>query len=1045
MKSVSLSKILSKLLLITLTINFFAVEAEAQFSRMKNKVQYQEFNWKYIESKHFDVYYDDGSEYLAKYTALRAEESLKDIQDLLNFKLSQRVTIVVYDTHNEFQQTNVVMMVMPEGVGGVTEMFKNRVVLPFQGDYSQMDHVIHHELVHAVINVMFYGGTVQSSISSGSTVQLPLWMNEGLCEFSSLEGMDTKTDMFMRDLVISEELPPLQRMGGFLAYRGGQTFYWYIANKYGEERVGDLLNRLKINRTLEGAFLSTFNMDLKDFNEQWQKDLKKYYWPDLDVFQDPDDFAVAVTDHKDQGNFYNTSPAVSPDGEKIAFMADEKGVFKVFIQKVGDEDSRRQLVSSNRAQDFEDLNFLTPGISWNPKGTKLAISAKAGPEDAIFIVDAKTGDYEKLTFGIKSITSVVWSPDGNSLAFISSDEVKSDIRTYDLKTKELKRVTDDYYSEMHPIWSPQSKKIYFISDRLGDTDNDGKNDKTEIWNHDVTSTDIYSVDITTGEITRLTNDPEYRKISLAVSSDDNKLLYVSDKNGIGNVYSLDLVTGNVKPKTNSLNGITQISLSSDDSKLFFSVQKNAGYDIYFIRYPFEKDPDIEELPLTKYRKEWLEKREDVKQFIAEDFKTDKDQKLEGYGDFSVNFDYQEVVKPNKEVRKESEVVSMEASDEPGYEDTTFVEKDYKLKFTPDLILGNPGYSTFWGFQGVTQMLFSDILGNHQIYFQANLLLDLRNSSFLLSYNYLPEIIDYNITALHYAGFVYLRNQGENNGDYLYRFRNWGARMYASYPFDKYNRVEWGMQWLNSAKENVDRPSEPSESTMMLVPEARFVHDDVIWGSFSPQKGFRYYMQFNGTPKIGSQGISFMSLKTDARYYQPIIKDFLTIAMRGSAGASFGPNQQKFVLGGTENWLFANFKNDQLPFNDPEDFAFINDLLIMPLRGYPINAAQGSKFFMTNFELRYPLITALIAGPIPLLLHGMQGAFFYDMAGAWNDEFIATKINENGNPVSNNLFISSGIGFRTALFRFPVSLDIAWRYEFNNWSKPVYMFSIGYGW
>ena len=118
----------------------------------KNKVQYQEFKWKFIESSHFDVYYIEGSKGMAEYAAVESEKALLSIQSTLNYRLSGRVIIVLYNTHNEFQQSNVVMSFMPEGVGGVTELFKNRVVIPFQSDYSQFRHVIHHELVHAVLN-----------------------------------------------------------------------------------------------------------------------------------------------------------------------------------------------------------------------------------------------------------------------------------------------------------------------------------------------------------------------------------------------------------------------------------------------------------------------------------------------------------------------------------------------------------------------------------------------------------------------------------------------------------------------------------------------------------------------------------------------------------------------------------------------------------------------------------------------------------------------------------------------------------------------------
>jgi len=80
------------------------------------------------------------------------------------------------------------------------------VILPFEGEYSKFRHVIHHELTHAVINDMFYGGSIQSIISNNITLQLPLWFNEGLAEFESLRW-DTDSDMFLRDATVHEYLP----------------------------------------------------------------------------------------------------------------------------------------------------------------------------------------------------------------------------------------------------------------------------------------------------------------------------------------------------------------------------------------------------------------------------------------------------------------------------------------------------------------------------------------------------------------------------------------------------------------------------------------------------------------------------------------------------------------------------------------------------------------------------------------------------------------------------------------------------------------------
>ena len=121
----------------------------------KNKVQYQSVDWKIIKTKHFDVYFAEEGEYLARYAGIIAEKSLISIEKRLSYSITKRISLIIYNSHNEFQQTNVVDQFMQEGIGGVTELFKNRVTLPFEGVYDQFNHVIHHELVHAVLNDMF--------------------------------------------------------------------------------------------------------------------------------------------------------------------------------------------------------------------------------------------------------------------------------------------------------------------------------------------------------------------------------------------------------------------------------------------------------------------------------------------------------------------------------------------------------------------------------------------------------------------------------------------------------------------------------------------------------------------------------------------------------------------------------------------------------------------------------------------------------------------------------------------------------------------------
>ena len=139
----------------------------------QNKIQYRDFDWSFIQTPHFDIYFYGGEQDLAEFTADISEEAYEQISIHLRWDLKRRVSIMVYNSHNEFQQTNVVAPYMSEGIGGVTELFKNRVVFPFEGNYEQFRHVIHHELVHAFINDMVYGGTMQNRVTSRTRIQVP--------------------------------------------------------------------------------------------------------------------------------------------------------------------------------------------------------------------------------------------------------------------------------------------------------------------------------------------------------------------------------------------------------------------------------------------------------------------------------------------------------------------------------------------------------------------------------------------------------------------------------------------------------------------------------------------------------------------------------------------------------------------------------------------------------------------------------------------------------------------------------------------------------
>ena len=377
----------------------------------KNKVQYAEFDWSYIQSDHFDIYFTEGGEYIANFTADVAESSYLHISKSFRYQITSRIPIIVYNSHNDFQQTNVVNSYLDEGIGGVTELFKNRVVLPFEGDYKKFRHVIHHELVHAVINEMFYGGSIQSIITNNITLQLPLWFNEGLAEYEALKW-DSNSDMFLRDAAIHEYLPPIDYLYGYAAYRGGQSVWNYIATKYGDQKISEILMRVKTSRSVDQGFRSSIGLSVKELSDRWQKEQKVLYWPDIAKREEASDYARRLTDHTKDGSFYNTSPTLSPQGDKIAFISNRDDYFDVFVMNTIDGSVRDKVVKGQRRADFEELHLLTPGMAWSNDGKRLALATKSGKQDAIILLDVASGNEQKIEFDLDGIFSIDWSPEG---------------------------------------------------------------------------------------------------------------------------------------------------------------------------------------------------------------------------------------------------------------------------------------------------------------------------------------------------------------------------------------------------------------------------------------------------------------------------------------------------------------------------------------------------------------------------------------------------------------------------------------------------------
>src|SRR4051812_47769205 len=234
----------------------------------RNKVQYQDFDFKVLKTEHFDIYFYPEEADAAQMASRLAERWYVRLSALLDHKLRGRQTLVLYASGPHFRQTNVIEGELGEGTGGVTEAAKRRIVLPFAGPIESTDHVLGHELVHA-----FQYDITNTNANSGanSALSLPLWFIEGMAEYLSIGPVDPNTAMWMREAARREKLPAIKDLENpeYFPYRYGQAVWAFIGGKYGDQVIDDLLRMGTGRDGYDGAFKQILGVDSKALTTMW--------------------------------------------------------------------------------------------------------------------------------------------------------------------------------------------------------------------------------------------------------------------------------------------------------------------------------------------------------------------------------------------------------------------------------------------------------------------------------------------------------------------------------------------------------------------------------------------------------------------------------------------------------------------------------------------------------------------------------------------------------------------------------------------------------
>ena len=264
------------------------------------------------------------------------------------------------------------------------------------------------------------------------------------------------------------------------------------------------------------------------------------YAQEKSVFQELDVFELE----------WASNPQISPDGKLIVYNRNGMDIMtdrrqsRLWIMNI-DGSSHQKLTVFDKNEG---------SASWSPDGTRLAFTTSTDNGSEIHVYWIKTGRMARITSLERSPRGLKWSPDGQHIAFTMLVPEPQPYLVRPPKkpkgaewaqqprvTTRLKHEADgrgyiepgfaqifvvpaeggtahqvssgNYQHNASPEWSKDGKKLFFTANRR---DN---------WEHEYRNSEIYSVEINTGNIAELTdrNGPDY---GMVVSPEGNKLAYL---------------------------------------------------------------------------------------------------------------------------------------------------------------------------------------------------------------------------------------------------------------------------------------------------------------------------------------------------------------------------------------------------------------------------------------------------------------------------------------------------------------------------------------
>jgi hypothetical protein len=1050
-----------------------ALPAGAQSYFGQNHVQFDKLKWRVLGTQHFDVHYYESERVAAQLVARMAERSYARLSRIFNHQFRERKPIILFASRGDFAQNNI-FGDLGEGTGGVTDALRQRNMFFLAGDLRESEHVLAHEMVHQFQYDIFSRGRAGANLGVLGQVNPPLWFIEGMAEYLSIGPGHMATEAIMRDAAFNGNIPSVEQMTGrpdlFFPYRYGEAFLAYVAKRWGDDVIGEIMQATPAG-SVERAFQRHTGLSLEELGEEWKEAVQTQYLPQLATRDRARRFSQPILNERQTGGSAPVyiAPAISPDGRRVAFIS--TGSFaraEVFLDLwLADATTGKRidrLTKSTMNPEFEELRFAYSQSAFSPDGRQIAFTAQREGRDILYLRDiARKRDTPLRPPGLEQMIGPSFSPDGRQIVFSGTKGGLSDLYIIDADGRNLRQLTDDPMGDHQPQWSPDGTRIAFVSERGPDTDMDVL--RFSDWRLSI-------LNLETGDITVVPNQ-DGRNLNPMWAPDGQSIAYVTDRTGSQNIFLYDLVTSEHYQLTDLVGSVMSfteqspvISWAREADRMAFVYYDDGKYTVWGVDNPrlLKKQPFRG--PATIIADETP---------VVSDAISQRPSPL-GVRSLTALFDSagrrMSAYRADGRLRMASTIpADARAGNRGGIsvsalldsatlalpDVSSFSDKEYSATLRAEYVdrpqIGYAQDNFGRGVFGGTTIVLADMLGNHQLAISGAINGRIDEAQVFVGFRSLANRFQYS-TGFRQEPIFFTQDASLTQtgaGQYIQRYQlsRYIIRegfFNGAYPLNRFSRLEVGtsVNSIERATEYLSRvidltfdsgffvDSIADRSTLTYVnPYVAYVSDNTLFGLTGPIYGRRMRLEMG--PTLGNA--NWMHYGVDYRRYDPIFFNFLTFATRVNADLSIGEDEMEFpkyigrpfFVRGYDREVSASGACGTLASN-PSACSAVQLL--------------GSRVAFANAELRFPLLRSAYFGLLPFAFPPVEGLFFFDVGAAWRggkqctaEEFQSGAVRcgqrlhltkpDNYDYTTQRYFLSShGFGIRLNLFNIAI---VRWDY------------------